>query len=99
MGANPDKFKAVSLAAGSNIDLLANQVLRFNPEMASVKTKDDADRLKSLVGSSKTRIAWGEQGIVEAACLESADMVLSAVVGSAGLVPTWRAIEGERTSP
>jgi 1-deoxy-D-xylulose-5-phosphate reductoisomerase len=90
---HPDRFKAVALSAGSNVEMLAQQIVRYEPEIASLRTKADAEKLKSLGDFPHTEILWGEEGIVAAATCDSAEMVLTAVVGAAGLVPTWRAIE------
>ena len=93
---HPDRFRAVSLAAGSNVELLAKQIQAFAPTLVSVKTQQDAQKLQSLGEISGTEVLWGEEGICEVACCEQASLVLSAVVGAAGLVPTWRAIEAKK---
>ena len=90
---NPDRFRAVALAAGTNVELLAKQVEEFKPKIVSVGSKQLAGQLKTDFNVSGVKIVWGEEGLAEVACWHEAQMVLSAVVGAAGLVPTWRAIE------
>jgi len=90
---HPDEFKAVSLSAGSNVELLAQQIDAVKPQVASLKTREDAEKLSKLGDFSGTRITWGEDGMSEVACFEDAEIVVSSVVGAAGLVPTWKAIE------
>lgn len=90
---NPDKFKVTGLTAGSNVKELANQITRFKPSFVAVRTKKDANHLKSLPGISNTRILYDETGIEEVASHSSSDIVLSAISGAAGLKPTLAAIE------
>lgn len=90
---HPGEFEIVSLAAGSNVELLAEQLTAFKPSLASLKTAEDVEKLKKLGGFDGTEITWGEKGMAEVACHEDADIVVSSVVGAAGLVPTWKAIE------
>lgn len=89
----PDRFCAVALAAGSNLGLLASQIEKFTPKIVSLKNKEDAQALAKLGDFPGTKILYGEQGAIEVACCDEASVVVSAIVGSAGLVPTWRAIE------
>jgi 1-deoxy-D-xylulose-5-phosphate reductoisomerase len=88
----PELFQVTALAAGSNVELLAEQVSRFRPELVSVASKEAADRLHSLL-ASPPRIVYGPEGLIEAAASADADMVVTAVVGSQGLHPTLAAIE------
>lgn len=86
-------FEVVALAAGRNIDLLASQVEMFRPRLVSVIDEQHAVLLRRRLGGDKTMILWGESGYAETASIDSADMVVSAMVGAAGLLPTLRAIE------
>jgi 1-deoxy-D-xylulose-5-phosphate reductoisomerase len=88
----PELFQVTALAAGSNVELLAEQVSRFRPKLVSVASKEAADRLHSLL-ASPPRIVYGPEGLIEAAASTEADMVVTAVVGSQGLQPTLAAIE------
>lgn len=86
-------FEVVALAAGRNVDLLASQIERFRPALVSVLDEHYADMLRGKLGRNGTRIVWGESGYAETAAIDKADMVVSAMVGAAGLLPTLKAIE------
>jgi 1-deoxy-D-xylulose-5-phosphate reductoisomerase len=90
-------FKVATLAAGKNIKLLEAQIREFRPEMAAVADENSARELKKLVVDLPVRIEAGLQGILEAASANSADIVLNAVVGVAGLAPTLAAIRAKKT--
>jgi 1-deoxy-D-xylulose-5-phosphate reductoisomerase len=90
----PEKYKIVALAAGTNIQRLAQQVEEFNPELISVCDEQRATGLRALLPASfHDRIAHGNEGNVLVASFSSADLTLSAIVGAAGLLPTLAAIE------
>ena len=89
----PDHFIVVGLTAGWNIDLLREQIEAFSPLMVSVAEEQTAEKLKALLpASSRTEIVWGQEGNEEVASLQDVDMVVSAIVGAAGLLPTLAAI-------
>ena len=89
----PEHFSVLGLTAGWNIDLLHQQVEAFSPQVVSVAEENTAVKLKTLLGpGSKTEIVWGRKGNEQVACLAEADMVVSAIVGAAGLLPTFAAI-------
>jgi len=81
------------LAAGGNLTVLQQQILEFRPEVASVRTQEDANQLVTLVAGSGTRVLWGEDGIKEVARVAAAECVVSSIVGIAGLMPTLEAIK------
>jgi 1-deoxy-D-xylulose-5-phosphate reductoisomerase len=88
-----DRFQVVALAAGKNIDLLAQQIHHFRPKLAAVLdqqlAKDLADRLQP---DTPVEVLAGPAGYQQVACCVDADIVLSAMVGAAGLIPTLSAI-------
>jgi 1-deoxy-D-xylulose-5-phosphate reductoisomerase len=89
-----DRFSVVALAGGRNVDLLAEQVVRFTPEVAVVLDEDLARQLKKmLAGAGNVEVLHGLDGYRTAATLDPADLVVSAMVGSAGLLPTIAGIE------
>ena len=93
IGNNPERFKIVALSACTNVSLLGEQVAKFRPELVSVVDEKHALELKRRVNPSiKTEILYGEKGYCEVASVQKADMVISAMVGSAGLLPTIKAI-------
>lgn len=88
---HPDKFKVVGLAAKNNVQLLQLQIQTLKPEVVAVFDESAAATLRKM--NLPVEILAGEQGLVRVATLENADMVVSAVAGSAGLVPTYEAIK------
>ena len=93
----PGEFRVVALAAGRNTAKLADQVGRFHPELVSVSTGEVstelARRLENLPPSSRPEIVVGEEGLLRVATHPETDLVVSSIVGIAGLAPTCRAIE------
>ncbi len=87
-----DRFSVVALAAGNNIDLLEQQVRRFKPTVVSLSDPGSAEILKKRLQDIKIRILSGIEGLVKVAAVEDADITVSAIVGTAGLVPTMAAI-------
>lgn len=91
---NKMQFSVVALAAGRNINLLKTQIERFNPLIAAVMDEKLAVGLREILSpDSKTEILWGAAGYREVARISEAEMVVSAMVGFAGLVPTLEAID------
>ncbi|HUN55411.1 MAG TPA: 1-deoxy-D-xylulose-5-phosphate reductoisomerase [Smithella sp.] len=90
---NPERFDVVALAAGENIKLLKKQIEKFQPRLVAVGSKDNALKLsKTLNAKNKVKIFYGEEGLKEIASFPSS-IVISAISGSAGLMPTLAAIE------
>lgn len=85
-------LKVAALAAHSNIDLLEKQIRRFRPEMAAVWDEKKAAQLADRVRDLPVKIASGMEGITEAAVWESADVIVTALVGMIGIRPTMAAI-------
>ncbi len=89
----PGRFEVVGLAAGGNVDVLAEQVARHRPKIVSVADTAALERLSGLVDLSGLRAASGREGMVEVATRDEARMVVASAVGAVGLVPTYRALE------
>ncbi len=91
-----ERFRVVSLAAGKNLDLLAQQILRFNPAIVSVGSPECIEPLRTRLSAAgyrrELRIAADTEGQVEAATLPEVDFVVSASHGVTGLVATYEAI-------
>jgi 1-deoxy-D-xylulose-5-phosphate reductoisomerase len=92
VGAHPDAFEVVALAAGSNLDLLEQQVRRFAPPLVSLASETAARELRRRLASGRTEVTWGREGLLHAAAGTRADTVVSAIVGGAGLLPTMAAL-------
>ncbi len=88
-----DRFAVTGLAAGSNASLLARQVEKFRPRIVSLKTKDQAAKLKDALGNISVRIVHGPDGAQEVARFEGNDLVVSAITGIEGLRPTFAAVK------
>ncbi|MCI5165988.1 MAG: 1-deoxy-D-xylulose-5-phosphate reductoisomerase [Candidatus Electrothrix sp. GM3_4] len=89
----PDRFRVVGLSAGRNIEKLAAQVQEFQPECISVADQALAVQLVALLPQEyQERVYWGDEGNQKVATVPSAEMVVSAVVGAMGLLPTLAAI-------
>jgi len=92
VAAHPDKFKISALTANSNDQLFETQIERFKPELAVLVDKQAADRLRSRY-QGPTKILTGADELAAAATLAKVDIVLTSIVGFAGLKPTLAAIE------
>ena len=68
-----------ALTAGTSVERMAQQCREFQPELAVMATKEAADKLKVEIADLPVRIMWGEEGLIEAATLESVDCVITVV--------------------
>ncbi len=87
----PEELRVVGLAAGANVELLAEQVERYRPELVSVKSVADAERLRALIRAD-IEIIPGIEGACAVAAMASADAVIAAIVGAAGIPPVYEAL-------
>jgi 1-deoxy-D-xylulose-5-phosphate reductoisomerase len=98
----PDAFRVIALGAGQNVAKLADQILRYQPEVVSVETQEAAEELIRELQQRRMqapRILSGEEGLIEVATHPKADCVVSGTVGAVGFVPTLRALEaGKRVA-
>ena len=86
-------MEVAALTANSSVELLEQQVRQFKPELAVLMDEKAANDLRVRIADTDTRVAWGMEGLIEAASIPSADTVITAVVGMVGLRPTLAAIE------
>ena len=93
---HPDQFKVVALAAGTNADLLIKQALEFKPSLVSVGNDTLAEKIKMEL-PDEIKVLYGQDGMVEVATHPESNFVVSAIVGSAGLLPTLSAIEAGKS--
>lgn len=94
---NPRQFRIVALAAGNNIKLLQKQIEKFRPKIAAIADPANINELrKSLPQKIKTKIVAGTEGLKEAASFKDAGIVISAISGAAGLIPTLAAIDANK---
>ncbi|MGI9591314.1 MAG: 1-deoxy-D-xylulose-5-phosphate reductoisomerase, partial [Myxococcota bacterium] len=91
----PERYRVSALAAGRNLDKLAEQVRRFRPELVAVAEPAGVEALRAKLGGVKTEIVPGPAGL-EAVATHEAELVVSALVGAVGLAPTLAAIRAGR---
>src|ERR1051326_1285419 len=87
----PDRIRLVGLAAGANADLLFKQTVKHRPEAVCLRDPERARGLESMLGAT-ARVYAGDEGLLQLATMPSADIVLIAIVGTAGLQPALAAI-------
>jgi len=93
---NRDDYEICGITGHSNIDLLEKQVLEFRPKVVAISNTSRYKELKNRVGNI-TEVVAGTEGLIEVATMEESDMVMSSIVGIAGLIPTFKAIEKGKT--
>ena len=86
------EVRVAALTAGTSVERMADQCREFHPELAVMATEAAAEKLAAQIKDLPTRVSWGEEGLIEAATIASADCVITAVVGMVGLKPTLAAI-------
>ncbi len=90
---NPSNFTVRAMAAGSNILLFAEQIKEFKPSVVSVFNSSKVSELKELLQGEDVEILFGEEGSIKVATHTDVSLVVSAIVGIAGLVPSLAAIQ------
>lgn len=91
--ANKDKFEVVAISANSSIDLLLEQIKEFRPKYVAVYNENSAKKLKEMIPSNiKIEVLSGMEGLKIISSLNEIDVLLTAIVGMIGLVPTLCAI-------
>lgn len=89
----PEDYRVVALTAGNNIDLLAAQVIKYRPQLVAVVSEKGAEQLAKKLSGQDVEILCGIEGMIRCATYAASDMVVAAIVGAAGLVPTMAAIK------
>lgn len=89
---NNEDMKVVSLAAGSNIDLVEQQIRKYHPEVVCIYQEDKARELARRVTDEAVSVLYGMDGLIACATAASADVVVAAVVGMIGIRPVIEAI-------
>jgi len=91
----PGKFRVISLAAGGNLELMAEQIVRHQPQVVSIRSEAERSRLEELLQGRMRHlpeIGYGPEGIMACAIDPEVNMVVSAIVGVAGLPATYEAV-------
>ena len=85
-------IRVAALTAGSSVQKMAEQCRAFRPQLAVMATREAAESLKAALRDMEISVAWGGEGLIQAATLPQVDCVITAVVGMVGLKPTLAAI-------
>jgi 1-deoxy-D-xylulose-5-phosphate reductoisomerase len=88
-----DRLKVVALSAGSNWKKISAQAREFKPEMVAIRDENAYLELKNSLSDTNIQVFAGEDAIIQCAKIETADCMVAAIVGSAGLKPVMAAIE------
>ena len=94
----PDQFQVVGLTAGSNDQVLEQQITAFKPKVVALSCPKATNRLRSRIDTKHVEVLEGESGLCEVARLAECDLVISSIVGGAGLKPTLSAIQAGHSS-
>lgn len=89
----PEQFKVISLSAGLNIDRLKTQILQFKPKLVSVFSREVAGELRKGLSGMEVEVVYGIEGLIRVATHPDVTLVVSAIVGAVGLIPTLSAIK------
>ncbi len=90
---NPDKFEVFAITANNQDDLLIKQAREFNPEFVVIANEEKYEKVKNALADLPMKVYTGAQSIADVAGMPSADIVVTAMVGYAGLLPTINAIK------
>ena len=90
------QIPVAALTAGTSVERMAQQCRKHLPKLAVMATEEAAKALEKEIADLPVRIAWGEEGLIQAATMEEADCVITAVVGMLGLKPTLAAIRAKK---
>jgi 1-deoxy-D-xylulose-5-phosphate reductoisomerase len=88
----PDRFKVHGMVAGRNLERLASQIKEFSPVCVAIKNEEDVRHLRKLLGRRRVEIFCGQPGAITVAIANEVDVVVAAIVGGAGLLPTLEAV-------
>ena len=90
------EIRVAALTAGTSVERMAQQCRQFRPQLAVMATQQAAEALEKEIRDLPIRVNWGEEGLIEAATMNDADCVITAVVGMVGLKPTLAAIRAKK---
>lgn len=92
IAANPKKFSVAILTAQNNAELLVEQARKFHPDTVVIGDETKYEEVKKALAKEPVKVFAGEQALAEVALMDTYDMMLAAIVGYAGLQPTYNAI-------
>lgn len=94
---NNADLSVVALAAGRNVELMEKQIREFAPKLAVMWSKEAAEDLRARIKDTDVKVAYGMEGLIEAATLPEAEVLVTAIVGMIGIRPTIVAINAGKT--
>ena len=94
---NNADLSVVALAAGRNVELMEKQIREFAPKLAVMWSKEAAEDLRARIKDTDVKVACGMDGLIEAATLPEAEVLVTAIVGMIGIRPTIAAINAGKT--
>lgn len=93
---HPDQFEIVAFSVGENVELARKYISEFQPSLVCVQAKEDAQTLQLEYAGTGIHFTYGDEGLIETAVFEKADILVNAVIGSVGLFPTLQAIKAKK---
>lgn len=96
IAANPELYKVVALTAQKNATLLIEQALKYRPEMVVICDESKYQHVRVALEGTGMKVLAGEAALEEAASLDTADLVITAIMGAVGLRPTVAAIKAKK---
>lgn len=97
IAAHPDAFEVEVLTAQNNVDLLIQQAIKYQPNAVVISNESHYQKLKDALQSESIKVYAGENALASVVQMDTIDLVLTALVGYAGLRPTIKAIESGKT--
>lgn len=94
---NNADLSVVALAAGRNVELMEKQIREFAPKFAVMWSKEAAEDLRARIKDTDVKVTCGMEGLIEAATLPEAEVLVTAIVGMIGIRPTIAAINAGKT--
>jgi 1-deoxy-D-xylulose-5-phosphate reductoisomerase len=92
----PERFKVHGLVAGENLNRLASQVKEFSPRFVAIKNEQDVARLRRLLNGNRVEVLCGQRGAAAVSTASEVEVVVAAIVGGAGLMPTLEAVRARK---
>jgi len=96
IGQNPDKFEVEVLTANNNVDLLIRQAKKYQPNVVVIANSDKYKQVSDALKKEPIKVYAGSDAINQVVQMDTVDLVLTAMVGYSGLIPTYNAITAEK---
>jgi 1-deoxy-D-xylulose-5-phosphate reductoisomerase len=90
---NPDKFEVEVLTANNNVDLLIQQAKKYQPNVVVIANKEKYKYVAEALAKEPVKVYAGSEAIIQVVQMDTVDLVLIALVGYSGLIPTYHAVK------